>query len=93
MTGAPKLRAMEIIESLEAGERGVYSGVLGYFGADGSADLGMVIRSVVFKGNQVRIGVGGGITADSEPLAEVAETQLKAGAMLAALGLEAPESW
>lgn len=93
MTGAPKLRAMEIIEALEAGERGVYSGVLGYFGADGSADLGMVIRSVVFKGNQVRIGVGGGITADSEPLAEVAETQLKAGAMLAALGLEAPESW
>jgi len=90
MTGAPKLRAISIIEELERGQRGVYSGAIGYLGVDGSVDLGMVIRTIVFEQDGVRIGVGGGITSDSVPEEELAETQLKAKALLEALGLEDP---
>ena len=85
MTGAPKLRAIEIIGELEAGQRGVYSGVVGYLSDNGSADFGMIIRSLVFEGGQITLGVGGGITIDSEPVAELAETKLKALALLKAL--------
>jgi para-aminobenzoate synthetase len=85
MTGTPKLRAIEIIEELEAGRRGVYSGVAGYLGDNGSADFGMVIRSLVFDPEKITLGVGGGITIDSEPHAELAETKLKAKALLRAL--------
>ena len=85
MTGAPKLRAIEIIGELEAGRRGVYSGVAGFIGDNGSADFGMVIRSLVFEGGNITLGVGGGITIDSEPVAELAETKLKALALLKAL--------
>jgi para-aminobenzoate synthetase component I len=85
MTGAPKIRAIEIIRDLEAGRRGVYSGVAGYLGDNRSADFGMVIRSLVFEGGKITLGVGGGITIDSEPLAELAETKLKAKALLRAL--------
>lgn len=91
MTGAPKIRAMQIIEELEAGKRGVYSGVIGYLGCDGSIDLGMTIRSVVFEGGKASIGVGGGITIDSDPQAELAETKLKAKALLTVLN--APDPW
>lgn len=91
MTGAPKARAMEIIESLEEGSRAVYSGALGYFGFNGSADFGMTIRTIVFEGNRAYIGVGGGITSDSDPMAELEETKLKAGALLRALN--APDPW
>lgn len=90
MTGAPKIRAMQLIEELEQTPRGIYSGVAGYFGTDGSADLGMVIRSLVFEGEQVSIGVGGGITIDSKPAAELDETALKAKSLLAAIALESP---
>ncbi len=93
MTGAPKVRAMEIIEKLEAGERGAYSGAIGYLGVDGSVDLGMVIRTIVFESGGVRIGIGGGITSDSVPAEELEETHLKAKALLEALGLEDPWSW
>jgi anthranilate/para-aminobenzoate synthase component I len=93
MTGAPKSRAIEIIRELEAGERGVYSGAIGYLGFDGSVDLGMVIRTIVFERGGVRIGIGGGITSDSIPSEELEETHLKAKAMLTALGLEDPWSW
>ena len=93
MTGAPKLRAMELIRELEAGERGVYSGAIGYLGFDGSVDLGMVIRTIVFEPGCVRIGIGGGITSDSVPTEELDETRLKASALLEALGLEDPWSW
>ncbi len=86
MTGAPKRRAIELLAELEAGPRGVYSGAFGYLGADGSADLAMVIRSIVIEGGRATIGAGGGITALSEPLAEVAEMRLKAAALLRALG-------
>ena len=85
MTGAPKIRAIEIIRELEAGRRGVYSGVAGYLGDNGSADFGMVIRSLVFEGEKITLGVGGGITIDSHPAAELAETKLKAKALLRAL--------
>jgi para-aminobenzoate synthetase len=91
MTGAPKARAMEIIEVLEKGNRGIYSGVIGFFGFNGSADFGMTIRTVVFEGDRASIGVGGGITIDSDPLAELEETKLKAQALLRVLN--APDPW
>ncbi len=91
MTGAPKLRAMQIIDALEAAPRGIYSGALGYLGNDGSFDLGMTIRTLVFRGELVSIGVGGGITSDSNPEAELEETKLKARALLAVLN--APDPW
>ena len=85
MTGAPKIRAVEIIEQLEASPRGAYSGGIGWIGKDGSMDLGMVIRTAVFEGNAVTIGIGGGITSDSVPEAEHAEIQLKARALVSEL--------
>jgi para-aminobenzoate synthetase component I len=91
MTGAPKIRAMEIIRELEQGERGIYSGCLGYLSGDGSAEFAMVIRSITFESGVARIGVGGGITIDSDPLAELEETKLKAKALLSALN--APDPW
>ena len=90
MTGAPKIRAMEIIHELEAGTRGAYSGCLGFLGVDGSAELAMTIRTIVFEGESATIGVGGGITIDSDPQAELEETQLKAKALLAALNATDP---
>jgi len=90
MTGAPKYRAMEIIEELEEGPRGLYSGCVGYLAADGSAELAMVIRSMVFEGESIKIGVGGGITIDSDPAAELQETKLKAQALLSALNATDP---
>ena len=86
MTGAPKIRAIEILEDLEGGQRGVYSGAIGYLGFDGAADLGMTIRTLVFDGNLASLGVGGGITIDSNPEQELQETMLKAEALLRTLG-------
>jgi len=91
MTWAPKIRAMEIIEELEDCMRGAYSGAIGYFGFDGSAEFAMTIRSIVFQGDSLSIGVGGGITSDSEPLAEFEEIRLKARALLQVL--DAPDPW
>jgi anthranilate/para-aminobenzoate synthase component I len=90
MTGAPKIRAMEIIQNLERGPRGLYSGCIGYLAADGSAEFSMTIRSIVFKDGVATIGVGGGITIDSDPMAELEETKLKARALLAALNAADP---
>ena len=86
MTGAPKLRAMQLIDSLEASKRAGYAGGFGYFSADGSIDLGMLIRTAVFSDGRVEIGIGGGLTAGSEPASEHAEIQLKAQALIGALG-------
>ena len=91
MTGAPKIRAMQIIQELEGCSRGSYSGAIGYFGFDGSAEFAMTIRSMVFEGEDLSIGVGGGITSDSEPQAEFEEIRLKARALLQAL--DAPDPW
>jgi len=91
MTGAPKHRAMEIIRDLEAGERGIYSGVMGYLTHGGVAEFCMVIRTLVVNGAKASIGVGGGITIDSQPEAELQETKIKARALLAAL--QASDPW
>jgi para-aminobenzoate synthetase component 1 len=86
MTGAPKIRAVEILEELEGAPRDIYSGAFGYLGFDGSGEFGMIIRTLVFEGNTASLGVGGGITIDSDPESEFEETMLKSKALLRALG-------
>ncbi len=86
MTGAPKLRATQLLDALEREPRGIYSGVFGFLGLDGAADLAVVIRSIVLDAAGAWIGAGGGITALSQPEAELAEVKLKADALLDALG-------
>ncbi len=85
MTGAPKQRSMEILDRLEAGPRGVYSGGLGFFSLTGDVDLSIVIRTLVVEPGRVRFGVGGAILAVSDPDEEVAEVATKARPLLAAL--------
>jgi anthranilate/para-aminobenzoate synthase component I len=89
MTGAPKISAMSILDGLEQGARGIYSGAFGYLGRDGAVDLAMVIRSIVLGPEGASIGTGGGITALSDPLEEVEETRIKAAALLDALAARA----
>jgi para-aminobenzoate synthetase component 1 len=86
MTGAPKESAMRILHALEGGPRGVYSGVFGCLGVDGTADLAMVIRSIVLTPAGATIGTGGGITALSVADEEIEETRVKARALIAVLG-------
>jgi len=88
MTGAPKQSAMSILSELERAPRGIYSGCFGYVSLTGAADLAMTIRTIVFEEGKATIGIGGGITIDSDPEAELLETKLKARALLGALGVE-----
>ncbi len=88
ITGAPKLRAMEVIESLELCRRGVYTGAIGWIGPGRRLHLNVAIRTMVCRDGQLRFNTGGGITADSDPAAEFEETMDKAAGMVAALGTE-----
>lgn len=82
ITGAPKQRAMQIIEQLEPQRRGVYCGAIGYIGYDGNMDSNIAIRTLVYADGEIRFWAGGGIVADSDATAEYQETLDKAGAML-----------
>ncbi|MFB7334335.1 aminodeoxychorismate synthase component I [Streptomyces adustus] len=90
MTGAPKLRTLEIIDRLEAGPRGVYSGALGWFSLSGAADLSIVIRTIVASSEGASFGVGGAVIALSDPVEEYEETLVKSRTMTAAIVGSAP---
>jgi para-aminobenzoate synthetase len=92
MTGAPKLRTMEIIDELEDRPRGIYSGTLGFLSVNGTADLNIVIRTLVVTPDGMSIGSGGAILAGADPEAEFAEMLLKARPVLDAVGGELPAS-
>ena len=81
ITGAPKIRAMRVIDELEPVARGVYTGTIGYLGLDGAMDLNIAIRTIVIKDGQASFHVGSGIVADSEPALEYEETLHKGAAM------------
>ncbi len=85
ITGAPKIRAMEIIEALEPTARGVYTGSIGFIGLDGTVCLNIAIRTIIITRGSAYVQVGGGIVADSDPQAEWDETITKARALLAGI--------
>lgn len=85
LSGAPKIRAMEIISDLEASPRGIYGGGVGYYSWNGDADFAIVIRTVLMQGNKASVQAGAGIVADSDPGYEFRETERKMAAMLAAI--------
>jgi anthranilate synthase component I len=87
LVGAPKVRAMEIIEELEPVRRGLYGGTVGYFGAHGAMDQAITIRTLVFHGDEYSYQAGAGIVADSQPAAEHDEVLAKSAALLRALKL------
>ncbi len=89
LSGAPKIRAMEIINELEPAPRGMYGGAAGYFGYDGSMDLAITIRTIILQNGRMDIQAGAGIVYDSIPQAEYRETVSKASAMTTAIALAA----
>ena len=91
LSGAPKIRAMQIIAELEPQKRSLYGGAIGYFGYNGNLDTCIVIRTIVMKGKKLFINAGAGIVADSDPALEYQETLNKARAMLRAV--ELAEQW
>jgi anthranilate synthase component 1 len=87
VSGAPKVRAMEIIDELEPVKRGIYAGAVGYLGFNGDMDLAIAIRTAVLKDGKLHVQAGAGIVADSDPCSEWQETQNKARAVLRAAEL------
>ncbi len=87
ITGAPKIRAMEIIDEVEPNQRGIYTGSIGYIGFNGETDLNIVIRTMVITGGRIYFHAGGGIVADSDPEREYEETLHKVRALIEALTL------
>jgi len=85
VTGAPKIRAMEIIEELEPTRRGPYAGAVGYFSFSGNMDTCINIRTIMVRGRRAYVQAGAGIVADSKPEQEYQETANKAKAMIAAI--------
>ncbi len=85
LSGAPKIRAMEIIEELEVSKRGIYGGAIGYFGFNKNMDMCIAIRTMVIKDDVVHIQAGAGIVADSDPTKEYEETVNKAKALITAI--------
>ncbi len=86
ITGAPKIRAMEVIDELETENRGVYTGAIGYIGFDGRADFNIAIRTMRISDGELSFNVGGGIVWDSDPKSEYEETLHKARSLFEALG-------
>ncbi|WP_048861207.1 anthranilate synthase component I family protein, partial [Acidisphaera rubrifaciens] len=84
LSGAPKIRAMEIIEELEPERRGIYAGCIGYFAANGTMDTCIALRTAVVKDGQMYVQAGAGVVADSDPEAEYEETRQKARALMRA---------
>jgi anthranilate synthase component 1 len=84
VSGAPKVRAMEIIDELEPTKRGIYAGAVGYLGFNGDMDLAIAIRTAVLKDKRIYVQAGAGIVADSNPDSEWEETRSKARALLRA---------
>lgn len=87
LSGAPKIRAMQIIDELEPVKRGVYGGAVGYLAGDGSMDMAIAIRTAVLKDGQIHVQAGGGIVADSDPATEWFETMNKARALIRAAAM------
>ena len=87
LSGAPKIRAMEIIDELEAEKRGIYGGAVGYIGWNGAMDTAIAIRTAVIKDGQLYLQAGGGIVADSVPELEWKETMNKARALFRAVDM------
>jgi anthranilate synthase component 1 len=85
LSGAPKVRAMQIIRELEAGPRGVYAGAVGYVSARGTMDLAIAIRTVVAWSDRFEVGAGAGVVEASVPSLEAQETRYKSGAALASV--------
>ena len=90
ITGAPKVRAMEIIDELEPTRRSVYTGSIGYLGFDGNLDINIVIRTFLIKGNRAYFQVGGAVVYDSDPESEYQETLDKGRALINALNTAEP---
>jgi anthranilate synthase component 1 len=87
LTGAPKVRAMELIDEIEPVRRGIYGGAVGYLDTAGDLDMAIAIRTAVVYGGRAYVQASAGIVADSDPDAEEAETRAKASAVLTAVAL------
>jgi anthranilate synthase component 1 len=85
MTGAPKIRAMELIAEFEGLKRGFYSGAIGYFGFDGNMDSAITIRTSLITPERIILQAGAGVVADSQPELEYLEVQNKLGALMSSL--------